>query len=340
MANGLNYKSWRGQLHNAEDALQDRPPMDYVVKNVIPLPSLNMFYGTSGTLKTNLILDMAVCVALGRKWLTDTNNKSGYETKKNPVLWVDADSGIRALDIRIGAMLRAYKGNSKTPIIYTSFLSPAFEAGRDPKAIIEMIELIKDYKSHMIVFDNLGTFSGGKDEITSQMIQVMSNFRLISEKTSSAVILIHHEPKNESGRRTPRGHTSIEAALDYGFGISRESDVIQIESTKARHWNVDPFAAMWTYEHKSGTPDLREARFFGVEPEVPEKIFRARTAVLDHLKKEGRINQSELIEYGAGLKPKVSKTLIISELTWLITRGKVLALPARAHNEKKYELAK
>ena len=338
--NGIK-TAWAAQLHTAKDALEDKPPMDYLVKGVIPLPSLNMFYGASGTLKTNLILDMAVCVALGRKWLTDIDDKEGYETKKNQVLWVDADSGMRALDIRIGAMLKTYKGNAKSPIAYASFFSPAFEAGRDPKLVLEMVELIKDLKAKMIVFDNLGTFSGGKDEISSQMIQVMSSFRLISEKTCSTLILIHHEPKNDNGnRRTPRGHTSIEAALDYGFGVRRDSDVVQIETTKVRHWNIDPFAAMWTFEHKPDTPDLNTARFFGVEAEVPEKVLNARQAIMDFLKEEGRANQSEIISNGLNNDPKVAKGKTITELNWLISRGKVKMLPAKAHNERQYTLSK
>lgn len=334
-----NYKQWRSQLHDAEDALEDKPPMDYIVKDIIPLPSLNMFYGASGTLKTNIVLDMAVCISLGRKWLTDINNKGGYETKKNPILWVDADSGIRALDIRIGAMLRSYKGNCKAPISYGSFLTPAFEAGRDPKAVVEMIDLVKSIKAKLVVFDNLGTFSGGKDEITSQMIQVMSNFRLISEKTSCAIILIHHEPKNGDGRRTPRGHTSIEAALDYALGVTRDGDIIQIETTKVRHWNIDAFAAMWTYEHKPGTPDLLEARFFGVEPDIPEKIQQARDNIMEFLTLNGKASQTEIIDNGSTSKPKVSKSRILSELNWLVIRGKVKTTKTKTRNQKDYEVA-
>lgn len=341
MANGQNYKLWKTQLHTAKDALQDRPPMDYLVKGVIPLPSLNMFYGASGTLKTNIVLDMAVCIALGRKWLTNTEDEEGYETKKSPVLWIDADSGIRALDIRIGAMLRAYDGNAKAPISYSSFLTPAFEASSNSHAVYEMIDMIKDLKAKLVVFDNLGTFSGGKDEISSQMISVMSNFRLISEKTSSCVLLIHHEPKNGDGaRRTPRGHTSIEAALDYGIGISRDGDIIQLETTKVRHWNIDPFAAMWTYDHKAGTPDLLTARFFGVEPEVAERTQVARDAIIEFLKDEGQASQSEIIRNGTDHTPKISKSRTLSELNWLISRSKVLSLPAKQHNQKDYKLAK
>jgi KaiC/GvpD/RAD55 family RecA-like ATPase len=339
MANGLK-TIWSRQLHTAKDALEDKPPMDFLVKGIIPLPSLSMFYGSSGTLKTNLVLDMAVCVALGRKWLTNIDEKEGYETRQKQVLWIDADSGLRTLDIRIGAMLRTYRGNVKSPIAYSSFFSPMFEAGRDPRLVAEMIELVKDLKAKMVVFDNLGTFSGGKDEISSQMIQVMSAFRRISEETRSAVILIHHEPKNDSNaRRTPRGHTSIEAALDYGFGVSRDCDVVQLETTKVRHWNVDTFAAMWTFTHKPDTPDLETARFFGVEPDIPEKIQIARDTILQFLKSAGKANQSEIINNGLEHDPKVAKGKTISELNWLVSRGKIKMLQARINNEKKYQLA-
>lgn len=182
MANGniFDGAKWDDQFHNEKNALADRPPKEYLAYPVFPLPSLCLVYGISGSHKTNLIIDLAACVRFGKCWLIGEpgSNFEGFETIQTPVMWVDVDSGIETLDERFGAALRAHgKQDNKNLLHYISFPDPSF-AATNAAAKNEIIRRAIEWKCRLIVFDNLGTVSGGMDENTNQMVEVMSGLRI------------------------------------------------------------------------------------------------------------------------------------------------------------------
>ena len=226
MANGniFDGTKWNEQFHTEKNALADRPPKEYLAYPVFPLPSLCLVYGISGSHKTNLIVDLAACVRYGKFWLVGENGSNfvGFKTIQTSVMWIDVDSGIETLDERLGAALRAHgKPDHKNFLHYISFPDPIF-AATNAAAKNEVIRRALEWKCRLIVFDNLGTVSGGMDEYTNQMVEVMSGLRFIAQKSNACVIAIHHDTKQERGRKTPRGHSSIEAALDLALWITSD----------------------------------------------------------------------------------------------------------------------
>src|SRR3972149_12168612 len=96
---------WDSQILTAKDALEKIPVTNYVVKPLLVLPSLNLFYGIPGSLKTNVLMDLAVCLSLGRQWLKSSEGFEGFKVEHLPVLWVDYDSGHDILHERFSAFL-------------------------------------------------------------------------------------------------------------------------------------------------------------------------------------------------------------------------------------------
>lgn len=332
-----DFSAWDKQMYVASEALREREPVPYIVNPLLSIPSLNLVYGTSGSLKTNFVIDLAVCIATGDKWLSgmDGENVEAHNVKQSPVLWIDADSGQTALHQRFGAMLRAHKGTTKTPIFYASFLSPPFTAV-DVAAVSHLIQFAKSRSVKLIVFDNLGTMSGGRDENSGEMITVMSNLRYISEQTGAVVIVIHHDPKNETGqRKTPRGHSSIEAALDLALWVKRDDDVLTVTATKTRGTPVEPFTALWTWEHREGTLDLYSARFFGMENESSSELVKIYDAILARLHMSNA-TQTELIA-SCG-KSSIAKGKCLTGIQTLIHKKKIKAMPNQAHNKTLYHI--
>lgn len=332
-----DYTKWKKQFYTAADALKHNEPTPYIVDQLLPLPSLTMFYGIAGSLKTNLVLDMAACVATGSRWLVELpdNAPNGYSVIKSPVVWIDVDSGQRVLHNRIGAMLRTRKGKPSTPIHYASFLTPPFTAG-DKYAVPYLVSLIKDFQAKLVVFDNLGTISGQADENSNQMIAVMSSLRSIAESTESAVVVIHHDAKHDNGnRKTPRGHSSIEAALDAALCVRREDDMVNIMPTKMRNEPIDPFAALWTWEPEVDSRQLKEARFWGMEGEQDEKSKHADEVILSTLR-HGPCNQSEILDVCK--EKKVTKGKCLSRLQALEHKHRIVLRPRQSHNQKVYSL--
>lgn len=332
-----DFSAWDKQVYTAMEAFKVREPVPYIINPLLSLPSLNMVYGISGSLKTNFVIDLAVCVATGQKWLCGMEGEDveAHNVKQSPILWIDADSGQNALHQRFGAMLRAHHGTPKTPVYYASFLNPPFTA-IDVAAVAHLIEYANSKKVKLLVMDNLGTISGGKDENAPEMIPVMSNLRYISEKTGAAIVLIHHDQKNDAGKRkTPRGHSSIEAALDLALWVKREDDVLTITPTKTRGAPVEPFSALWTWEHKEGTLDLQSAKFYGVALDADSKTLKIADAILAFLRKN-EATQSDLIDHCKGLS--IAKAKCLTAIQQLVHKKRIKALPNQAHNKTLYRV--
>ena len=92
------------QLRTLKDARATRPPLQYIVPG-ISVGSLSIVYGAPGTLKSMLLADLCVCVAMGAPWLSPLPGESGsgLSTLQVPVMWLDFDNGRRRTDERFGS---------------------------------------------------------------------------------------------------------------------------------------------------------------------------------------------------------------------------------------------
>ena len=119
----------------------------------------------------------------------------------------------------------------------------------------EMILRCQDMGAKMISIDNLGNICGKADENSNEMQPITGSLRRLAEDTGADTNIIHHQKgDNQGGRKGDsfRGHSSIEAAIDFALIVKREEyrDKITIQSTKGRRNRVEPFSAMFTYEQK------------------------------------------------------------------------------------------
>lgn len=330
-------KDWAGQFKTAQDALQKLPPLDYLIEPAIYRPSLNIWYGLPGSYKTTLLIDAAISITTGTRWLEGQPGSkfAGFPTTHTPVLWIDADSGDRALHERFGAFLRVRKHKLQVPLYWASFLMPPFTA-TDDSAVTALVIECKRLKAGMIVIDNLGTISGGVDENSSGMIQVLYALRFISKMTGASVNVIHHQPKNANGRLTPRGHSSIEAAPDTAYAVSRDGDVVNVMTTKLRGATVEPFSAIFSYTHAPNTRDLQEARFWGIAGTPDATSAKAETTLLAFLKKNAPCNQLDLVTALRAIK--IGRNRALTEIERLVRLTTIKEKPNQAHNSTLYSL--
>jgi hypothetical protein len=260
---------WRA--FNMADAYQERDPVKYVVGRLFERPSLNILYGSPGTLKSFLLADLLISVAAGKNWLLPApwldSGGQGYTTSNIPVMWLDFDNGQRRTLDRFAALGRARDLTPEIPATFYSMPTPWLIS--TDNASIEMLALrIKAANAGFVCVDNLGAVIGAAEENSGDMAKVMSHYRQIAEDTGAAITLIHHQRKGNGlgGRKgdTLRGHSSIEAALDLALLVEREpyADTITVTATKTRGDDVLPFRANFTYENQNG--QLHKARFWGL----------------------------------------------------------------------------
>jgi len=282
------------------DAYRPRPPLTYAAAGIIAQGTLNVVFGAPGSLKSMLLADLAVCIAAGQPWLSSPERPgSGIATAQSPVLWIDLDNGTRPSDERFGALGQAHNVPADAPLHYVSNPYPWLDASNDI-LMMEVIQVIQHLEAKVMVIDNLGRISGAVKENDGEMARVMGNLRRLSEETGTAVVVIHHQRKQNGTMarkgETLRGHSSIEASLDLALHIGRKegTDEIAVTPAKMRGPRVAPFGALFTYEHRPGTKELARARFFGREMVNAADDESIDQLLFETLKQHGELNKGTL----------------------------------------------
>lgn len=336
-------RTWK--LQTLQDAYEPRPPLDYLVQGLLTCPSLNIIYGPPGSLKTMLMLELALCVAAGVPWLGPLPDSSGQPrtVRQAPALIIDCDNGSRRTADRLEALARARNLPADIPLHWVSMPSPWLDLSDEGNAD-QLMELITHLGAGFVVVDNLGVVSGDADENSGDMARVMGNSRRVAEATHACTNLIHHQRKSSvmAGRKGDglRGHSSIEAALDLALLVEREelSDSITVTATKTRGADVLPFGALWTYTHKPGTDDLATARFYGYQLEDTKSDHAIDNAIRSAL--VGRMhNKTGLTEAVKSELSEVGVNRIRGRIDYLASTGE-LTTTAGDRTEKLYTLRK
>ena len=193
----------------------------------------------------------------------------------------------------------------------------------------------------LAVVDNLGVIRGKAEENGADMAMVMSNFRQLVEETGCAIMPIHHTRKSNGtvtrAGESLRGHSSIEASADLALLIEREpaSPVATIKSTKSRDIDVEPFGAIFTYDHDE-YGELHRARFWAQPIEDNESPHAVRAAILDVLaESDGEPNQTEIVRGVQEMLEGMGRNKILGELALLEQANKIRSV-AGPRNSKRY----
>ncbi len=290
----------RYQVLTAKDALLPPVPVEWVVENFIEAGTLSAFYGDPGCGKTWALLDLAVRVAQGKKWLN-------FDTKENTVLLIDEESGERRLMRRLGEVLRGHNADGETPIFSVSYAR--FDLGNryDPR---ELESLIITMGAKLVIIDALSDVAPGRDEnATKDMKPILLALKSMAEDTGAAILVIHHSNK-QGGYR---GATTIKADVDIMIKVEKEKhkNIITFTSEKVRDGAAVTFSALanWTaLEPKEFWLDGFNA------PNSKRNYNKAQKYILQYLLAHGERPSKDIIDRRDPLVDPAAKT-ISNELT-------------------------
>lgn len=184
------------------------PPIEHLVKGVLPSLGLAAIYGPSGSGKTFLALDLIMAIACQSDWF-------GHKVKNVPVTYVGLE-GKGGINNRIQAW--RIKNPSLTPVNFKIILDN-FDL-MNKANVTELAQVIIDAEIHqgVIVIDTLNQASPAADENSSQdMGVIIKHLKLLQEKTGGLVLIVHHTGKNTA--QGLRGHSSLKAALDANIEV-------------------------------------------------------------------------------------------------------------------------
>ncbi len=222
-------------IYTAADALKPQPPIDWVIPNLLSAGSLAFLVGDGGTKKTWLLLDASVCVAAGKQWL-------GFPVKeRQPVLWIDEESGARRWLSRLGDTIRGQFIDRAPPDIpVQAHCMAGFNLTK--KNWLDVLHLsITASGARLVIIDAWADIVPGADENDAgDATAVLHTLRSIAETTRCAFLMVHHTNKNGNYR----GTTALKAGCDLMLSVTNEGlDKIVIKTEKARDFAPLAFAA-------------------------------------------------------------------------------------------------
>ncbi|HOD04383.1 MAG TPA: AAA family ATPase [Anaerolineaceae bacterium] len=322
-------------FNNLSDALAPRPKLRYLIEDLIPERSFSAFYGYPGSLKSSLVMDAAMAVATGKRFLPGLpggmNSFPGFRTEQAPVCWIDLDNGNDVTCERISAFARAYQ-QSGAVFYWISYPAPSLQMSRRNSVnSLQASILALPERPGWIIIDTLLRSAGVRDENSSEMDAVMGNLHNLAENIGAALTVVSHSKKENVGRARNglRGHSSIEGGVDSVFLVLRDenSDLVEVINQKARRRPVEPFGARWTFTADSISHELTEARFYW-EPisrmtKAQSAIFNLCQLITDHLKQSGDMNQGALYNLVGGNKHNFDRAIerLKSDGLIIITTG-------------------
>ena len=199
---------------------------DYMEKN-----SIGMLFGPPASAKSFVAMDIAFCVAAGIDW-------NGNYTEQGKVLYL-AGEGFNGLQKRFLALEMKYK-TSTNDVFFSD----------EPVALIDQESVDAVYRAaesmcsapRLIVIDTLHRNFGAGDENSSRdFAQFLYNITKLMKALNSAILLVHHS--GHSSQERARGSSSIKAALDVEYRISKKESLVTMRCTKAKEFDKPSLCA-------------------------------------------------------------------------------------------------
>ena len=221
-----------------------------VVKGIVHRGCKLILSAPSKARKSWIMLDLAISVAAGARWL-------GYETVQSPVLHVDFELKEAFFNDRVSQILEAKFARDESSLpLYTFCLRGKRTS---VSAIIGQIEtFVKERNIGLIIFDPVYRLATGLDENkASEVSELLFALEELADKCNAAIAFAHHYAK---------GNSSAKESIDRASG----SGV----------WARDPDALLMLTPHETDGAYVLESHLRNCPP-LPPVVIQWQTPVFE-----------------------------------------------------------
>lgn len=197
----------------------------FLVDDAIESPCTGMIFGPSGSGKSFLVFDLALCCATGKPW-------NGKKVKQGPVIYICGE-GRHAIPRRV----RAWETHHQTTVPYNRLMVSATSIDFEPDSIASMVSEINEMASQageapvLIIIDTMArALPGNADENSTKDTGLfIKECDALQTLYNCAVMIVHHTGHSESKRA--RGSSALKGAMDVEIMVSADG---MIEWTKTK----------------------------------------------------------------------------------------------------------
>ncbi|NTU68944.1 MAG: AAA family ATPase [Chlorobiaceae bacterium] len=201
----------------------------FLVDESIESPCTGMIFGPSGSGKSFLVFDLALCCATGKEW-------NGKKVKAGPVIYICGE-GRHAIPRRV----KAWETHHSVTVPYNRLMVSSTAIDFEPVNIVAMIAEINEMAAQfgeppvMIIIDTMArALPGNADENSTKDTGLfIKECDRLQETYNCAVIIVHHTGHNETKRA--RGSSALKGAMDVEIMVSADG---MIEWTKTK--DIEP----------------------------------------------------------------------------------------------------
>jgi hypothetical protein len=210
------------KIISAGELMTRKVNYDWLINGLFEKHSIGQIFGATGSGKSFIALDMAVCVGAGIPYY-------GRETQKSKVVYICGE-GLMGLTRRLHALKMKYKIDFSEDV----FISLQPGAFINSVNVAEIAMAITEIGGVSLVFidtyhRNLG---GGDENSANDFATVLKNIDDHLKPLGITIILIHHVGHLSTDRS--RGSSSIRAAMDFEYQTQKDNDSITLTATKMK----------------------------------------------------------------------------------------------------------
>jgi hypothetical protein len=194
---------------------------EWLIKRLLPRKGVAAIYGASGSVKTFILLDLLLRIALGWPW-------AGRRVVQAPTIYIAAESAAGLHKRKIGWEL-AHDGLPDNVPFHLIEVAPNFGAGiGDRRELIANIEAA-GVRPGAIAIDTVAQSMGAGDENNTGMVQFAANITALANHFECLVVAVHHVGLGDEKRL--RGHSSFLGALDVSILSERKEGALSATLT-------------------------------------------------------------------------------------------------------------
>lgn len=213
----------RFPLYTVED-IENRPPPEWLIEDIIVRDSLVLVYGKPGIGKSFLMVDIAASVAGGVPW-------QGRPTGYGSVLSIVAE-GVGDLGLRTRAWRLAHDVETiphlrfiDTPV--NLFESKGYQADLLASEISDTV-----FKPDLVIIDTLARSMPGGDENSAKDTGiVIDSAELLRRELGCTVVLVHHSGKDG---RVERGSSALQGAVHTQIKLTKAGEKVTMTCEKQK----------------------------------------------------------------------------------------------------------